>query len=204
MYRHYNYNDYTNSFAIYHSWLQDFELHRYNSYRREEEKIRYCIRHGVLREELSLLCGIEAFEVKFNTNKSGRLFLSNQTDDTTKLYFSLATSHDQFALLITPEIHSGIDIEKINYLSYREVNSIAAFFNPKEQAYFQSIGESSYLNAFYKIWTGKECLIKSGIPDVWKSTIIPVDDTIVNTTNFSFHWQIAETEYMMCVATKHI
>ncbi len=115
---------------------------------------RFITARAALRSILSLYIKISPKDIQFLSSSHGKLFLEN-----TSLQFNLSHSHDLAIYAIAQNAQVGIDLEKIRE-RYNEAVA-KRFFSPTEYSRFTSLSKEEQLPEFYRIWTGKEALVKA-------------------------------------------
>ena len=135
--------------------LNPIELARAKRFRFIEHCDRYVIARGVLRSILHLYTGIPATDMEFILNKHGKPYLK---DNVLNLQFNVSHSHDWVVYAVTMQKEVGIDIEKIKPQFDEAVAK--RFFSLPEYIALMTLPEIERTTAFYRIWSGKEAVIK--------------------------------------------
>lgn len=93
--------------------------------------------------------GCDLKDLKFTPH--GKPFLK------TGPHFSIA--HDaNWVLVAFADLDLGIDVQA---MVPRNISTLVARFHPEEQEYLNALSEKEQLQAFYRIWTRKESLLKA-------------------------------------------
>ncbi|HSW70077.1 MAG TPA: 4'-phosphopantetheinyl transferase superfamily protein [Gammaproteobacteria bacterium] len=142
--------------------LQDFftilnqdEKERAMRFRFEEHSQRFIIARGVLRCILSRYTAIPAEKIEFITNARGKPYLKNNLS----VQFNVSHSHDWAVYALTKEAEIGVDIEKIE--THFTEGVARKFFSPEEYTRLMNLSEEEKIPAFYRLWAGKEAVIKA-------------------------------------------
>jgi len=120
-----------------------------------EDRDRYIVAHGSLRNILSGYLDCKPNQLAFSTNKYGKPALERY-----HLEFNLSHSGD-FALVAVAKDHKvGVDVERIR--SDMEFESIARrFFSPSEVSEVLALPLKQRDLGFFNCWTRKEAYIKA-------------------------------------------
>ncbi len=177
-----NINIHDNTVHIWRLCLSDFtqdshklakllspdELDRAKRFHFPIHQERFTITRGLLRKTLSLYTGIAPEALLFHYGEHGKPFLDSD------LKFNVSHSHDMAVFAFTVHKEIGIDIEKTE-ASFKE--SVAKrFFSPAEYHELMQLPDTERVIAFYKIWSGKEALIKT----LGKGLYTPLDSFTVS------------------------
>ncbi len=136
--------------------LHENEMERARRFRFDPHRQRFIIAHGVLRRILSFYTAISPEHIDFTLGPRGKPYLKYNTSD---LQFNVSHSHDMVVYAITQQAEIGIDIEKIEPDFNEEVAK--RFFSEKEYAELMRLPESERIPVFYRLWSGKEAIIKA-------------------------------------------
>ncbi|MCB0764571.1 MAG: 4'-phosphopantetheinyl transferase superfamily protein [Flavobacteriales bacterium] len=140
----------------YRSLLDDAECERAARFRSEQDRDRYVIGHGMLRELLGLHLGEDPTEVRMERGPYGKPYIPGHP-----LHFNLSDTKDAVLIAITRNEEVGADIETMT----RTVDHAAVsehYFTPEEIEDIRAATESK--RRFLELWTRKEAVLKaSGI-----------------------------------------
>jgi len=129
------------------------------SFFREEDRNRFIVAHGLLRELLGRYLSVSPAELRFSVNAFGKPALILQTDDQ-PLIFNLAHSGDVILYAVTRSRNVGIDVEKIQ--PDLDVMELAqSQFAEQEVECLQALDPTERRDAFFRVWTCKEAYIKA-------------------------------------------
>ncbi len=123
------------------------ERGRYKSFKYRSDKIRFLERHIVLRNILEKYINIKADKIKFTYNKFGKPSIKDNN-----IFFSISKAEGFFIIVVSNK-EVGIDAEKIKKI--KDLGAASIFCAKDEMDYIKNNP-----NAFLKIWTLKESLIK--------------------------------------------
>jgi 4'-phosphopantetheinyl transferase len=145
----------------YYSWLSEGEKGRAHRLRPEPVKARFINAHGVVREILGRYLHQPAEKIEFDATLSGKPILSGESAIIDPgLYFNLSHSEDLLVLAVSQGFELGIDVERIK----AEIDHTAIsghFFAPEEMDWLRSLAPENQVEAFYRIWTCKEAVLKA-------------------------------------------
>ena len=143
--------------AFYNTLLDDDEKTRADKFYFPLHKTRFIAGRGQLRMILSYYMAIDPAQLLFSYTDKKKPFIANQNFP--KYQFNLSHSRDQLILAITLGYMIGVDIE---YAEEKSILSLSQrFFSPLEQNYLASLNSAEQLKEFYRIWVGKEALLKA-------------------------------------------
>ncbi len=135
--------------------LSQAETDRSTRYRFEQDRLRFVIRRGILRQLLSRYTGISPVDIEYCINPHGKPSLLHH-----KLLFSVSHSQDRIAYALSKEKEIGVDIEQVRPMP--DLAQLAkTWFSLEECAGLFSVHPSQQLESFYHIWTQKEAFIKA-------------------------------------------
>lgn len=125
----------------------------------EQDRKRFIVGRGLLREILSCYLGITAKELQFCYGWRGKPALAEKFGDS-KLCFNLSHSQGLALYAVTCDRPIGIDVEYLRPIA--EVEQIAvSFFSASENAVLHNLPLSQKQLAFFSCWTRKEAYIKA-------------------------------------------
>jgi len=137
------------------SHLSADESQRAARFRFHEDRKRFIISHGCLRDILSRYLNCPPGQLIFSTNDYGRPYLKSY-----ELEFNLSHSGDFALLAITRDRKVGVDLER--FRPEMEFESIARrFFSPNEVSELLALPLEQREAAFFNCWTRKEAYIKA-------------------------------------------
>jgi 4'-phosphopantetheinyl transferase len=139
--------------------LSQDELARVRSIHSELGKRRFISSRGILRSILARYLEVSPGEVSFRYGSYGKPFLAKSFENA-GMEFSLSHSRDSMILGVTLEQRIGVDAEYSTRLP--ETQAIARkFFSSEESELIQSSVGDARDEAFFRIWTGKEAVLKA-------------------------------------------
>jgi 4'-phosphopantetheinyl transferase len=153
--------------AAFYSLLSADEKARAERFYFSRDRNRYIAGRGLLRTFLAGYLQVAPSQVQFHYGPCGKPGLS-ATFDHKALQFNLSHSHHLALYAFSWERRVGIDIEQIRPLP-DEDRFAGEIFSPRECAYLRSLSGAQKREAFFKLWTGKEALVKAsgkGWPDM--------------------------------------
>jgi 4'-phosphopantetheinyl transferase len=128
------------------------------SFRRESQKQRYTITHGLLRSILGWYVGCRAEDIVFRYGPKGKPSL--QCPSKPALYFNLAHSEQCALYGFCQGSELGVDLEFIRELP--EAETLAKqFFSEQEATEIHNVSSTLRTEAFLNCWTRKEAYVKA-------------------------------------------
>jgi len=147
-------------------YLSMDELRRADRYRRELDRCRYVVAHGVLRELLADYTAQTPRDVSFGYTAAGKPFLMDDQGEQ-RLRFTLSHSGEWAVVALALSTEVGIDIEQIDLDV--SVEAVAErFFSRNESEVLREVPPEQRTAAFFAAWTRKEAYVKArgeGISD---------------------------------------
>ncbi len=136
--------------------LDENEIARAKRFHFDEHRQRYIVAHAVLRKILSLYTAISPEKMEFVLGPRGKPYLKENKWD---LQFNVSHSHDRIVYALTHHVEVGVDIEKIE--PHFDEGVAKRFFSAKEYAELMTLPEEKKISAFYRLWAGREAVIKA-------------------------------------------
>jgi 4'-phosphopantetheinyl transferase len=142
--------------SLYRDFLTEEEVARAERIR-DNALSRYAIiSRGFMRALLGDRLGISPSDVSIATLKYGKPVLT--TTMNSGLAFNISHSHNILVMAVSEKNPVGIDIEMIDP-SANPVQASSVAFAQDEKEYLEK--STDPLSDFYKIWTGKEAILKA-------------------------------------------
>jgi 4'-phosphopantetheinyl transferase len=143
---------------IFESFLSPDELARANRFHFTEDRTRFVVARGLLRNLLAAYLGISCAELRFSYGAKGKPFLL--LDGQTQINFNLSHSHGRAAFAFSRGRELGIDLEYVK--EDFEAELIATrFFSRSEVLALRAVPAELRNQAFFNCWTRKEAYIKA-------------------------------------------
>ncbi len=148
--------------------LDQAEQQRAARYYHERDRHAFVLARGQMRYLLARYCDVGAASIRFVASPSGKPRLAADLPCATRISFNLSHSGGRALLAVTDGAELGVDLEchdrKTDVLSLAE-----HYFSVPEREAVASAEESARVTTFFRIWTGKEAVIKAhgeglGIP----------------------------------------
>ena len=137
-------------------WLNAEETDRMHRYQSLCQREHFVLGRILLKLILSNYVDCAPSEFSFNTDKHGKLFLSNQSS----LFFNLSHSHERLVVAVSRFRDLGVDIELID--EKRATIKIAKrYFSSSEFQDLYNLPRSLRVKRFYELWTLKESVLKA-------------------------------------------
>ncbi len=142
-------------------WLSDEEKKRARRMRVESLRRRFSIAHGVVREILGGYLHQPPADIEFEITPSGKPILGGRSANLNPmLQFNFSHSDELLLLAVCQGYELGIDVE----LMSKEIEHGAIsrhFFALDEISWLQSLAPEHQAEAFYRLWTCKEAVLKA-------------------------------------------
>ena len=140
-------------------WLTADERERAERFRFAEERRRFTIRRGLLREVLAGYLGREPGALCLEAGSHGKPALAGE-DNPAGLRFSCSHSADLGLLAVARGRELGVDLECHRPMP-DALQMAAQFFAPGEVAELRRVPTAAQLHTFYECWTRKEAFVKA-------------------------------------------
>lgn len=134
--------------------LTQEEMTRAERFQFEIHRRRFIEARAALRCILSLYLSILPHDIPLMATPNGKLYIEHS-----HLFFNLSHSENLAIYGFTFNNEVGVDIEKIR-ASYND-KLAQRYFSTEEYAEFSKLPEEQKTADFYRIWTGKEAVIKA-------------------------------------------
>jgi len=154
--------------------LQADEIQRANRFRFAMHRRRFINARATLRSILSHYLNIIPQKIQISYSETGKPYLPGA-----ELHFNLSHSHELALFAFTYQTTVGVDLEKIRE-DYNE-DIAQRFFSAQEYEIFSKLLPQEKLIDFYRIWAGKEAVVKAlgqGIGFSLASFTIPLEPKI--------------------------
>ncbi|HEY0069552.1 MAG TPA: 4'-phosphopantetheinyl transferase superfamily protein [Chloroflexia bacterium] len=164
--------------------LSEDERDRSGRFYFEEDRRRFIVGRGVLREMLGRYLAVGPHELQFRYGPYGKPELAGDE----ALSFSVSHARHFALYAFTWGCKVGIDIEYIRPTDHMEL-IIERHFTAREKAVLQSLSGSRKLEAFFVCWTSKEAYLKAngrGLTQALESIDValhPTEDTRMFSVN---------------------
>jgi 4'-phosphopantetheinyl transferase len=132
------------------------EVARANRFVRAQDRTSFILTRAALRHLLGQAVGVPPGELAFSSGAYGKPFLTGSRN----IQFNVSHSGSLALVGISAERPIGVDIE----LMREKVDELALardFFCEREHRYLATLAGDAQLEAFYKIWTCKEAVLKA-------------------------------------------
>ena len=140
-------------------FLSKDEVERANRFYFERDRMQFIMRRGILKQIIAKYLAIEPKNLLFEYNRFGKPFLIG---DSLKHDFRFNMSHSKNIALycIGYQKDVGIDIEYIREdFEFQQI--IDRFFSPRAPDFLQKLPTDKRREAFFRIWTRKEAVLKA-------------------------------------------
>lgn len=161
------------------------ERSRAARFRFAEDRHRFTVAHGRLRQVLAAHVGGDASALQFDSGPHGKPFLRGH-----RVEFSLSHSGD-IVLIALASLPVGADVERV--IEREGLKGVAAeFFTAGERMWLRA--QADQIRAFYRLWTIKEAALKAdgrGIPAGLRETAVDLS-TLEQVSVEGRRWSIRE------------
>ena len=140
-------------------FLSRDEVERANRFYFERDRMQFIVRRGILKQIIANYLAIDPKNLLFEYNRFGKPFLIT---DSLKhdLRFNMSHSKNMAIYCIGYQKDVGIDIEYIQEdFEFHQI--IDRFFSLNEKKHIQKITIDKRREAFFRIWTRKEAVLKA-------------------------------------------
>jgi 4'-phosphopantetheinyl transferase len=125
----------------------------------EQDRIRFIVRHGILRMILGYYLGVEAGELRFFYGRNGKPRLADTFGKDTIL-FSMSSSKELGLYGFTRNCEIGVDVERVRDIP--EMDQIVdRIFSEREAQVYRALPEHLKREALFACWTRKEAFVKA-------------------------------------------
>jgi 4'-phosphopantetheinyl transferase len=154
--------------ALCRGWLSEDERARAARFVRPEDQVHFALAHGGLRAVLARYLAVEPATLRFQLGPTGKPALLEQAHAGDDLHFNLCHSHGRMLVAVAHGRAVGIDLEQVR--ENVDVLKLAErFYTVAEYEWMKSHAPSKHALQFYRLWVGKEALLKgqgAGIPSL--------------------------------------
>ena len=119
----------------------------------------FIIGRGVLRRLLARYVGCSPAELRLAASPHGKPFMAMNAD-ADRIAFNLSHSGDYCVLAITRDRQIGVDLERIE-ARIEDMVSNPQIFTDKESEQLIALPQPQQVEAFFRLWTCKEALLKA-------------------------------------------
>lgn len=134
--------------------LSSEELERSARFINPQDRHRYVVSRGRLREILSWYASTSPRQIQFRYGEHGKPYLV----DPTSISFNLSHSGHLAAIAVSTLFDLGVDIERLRPV---RPNLPERYFSAPEIAGLAELEGEAWQNAFFRCWTRKEAFIKA-------------------------------------------
>ncbi|WP_414582366.1 4'-phosphopantetheinyl transferase HetI [Scytonema sp. PCC 10023] len=139
--------------------LSSDEVCRAKRFYKEQHRQRFIAGRGILRTILGRYLGVEAQQLQFSYESSGKPVLADTFADS-KLSFNLTHSVGLALCAVSCDRLVGVDLEYIRPIS--DVLALAKrYFSPAEYAVMCGLPPNKMQEVFFRYWTCKEAYLKA-------------------------------------------
>ncbi|HEX3855398.1 MAG TPA: 4'-phosphopantetheinyl transferase superfamily protein [Polyangiaceae bacterium] len=135
------------------------EQERASTYRSTDDRQRFVIGRGILRQLAASYLGLHPTEVTFEYGALGKPRLRTP-GGSRELAFNVAHSGQLILLAFSSGRPVGIDVERLRTLD-DSLRDVPRRFSPQEQVYLQRATQSQAGRRFFDLWTRKEAVAKA-------------------------------------------
>jgi 4'-phosphopantetheinyl transferase len=145
-------------------WLSVDERDRAQRFHFEEDRVRFVVARGMLREILGSYLSKSAANITFCLCKGGKPAIPGRP-----LHFNVSHSHDLLLCAITPNREVGVDVERLR--SIDELEAIAnQFLSARDWAMLANLPVERREREFFHCWTRMEARVKAAGVGLWSTS----------------------------------
>jgi 4'-phosphopantetheinyl transferase len=139
--------------------LSDEEKNQFVRFRYSQERKRFIVCHGAVRQILAMNTGKPINKLQIEENPFGKPVIWKK-DGGVEIQFNYSHSENLAVCAVSPTRNVGVDIEFIHpFIDMDQM--VAQYFSYEENAYFQSVDSKRKLRTFFTIWCRKEAFTKA-------------------------------------------
>ncbi|WP_164101354.1 4'-phosphopantetheinyl transferase family protein [Candidatus Laterigemmans baculatus] len=127
---------------------------------RDRDRRRFIVGRGMLRRTLGVALEKDPGRIAFTYAAQGKPTVEDRMGTGRSLQFNLAHSDRLAMLALTVDDPVGIDIERVRPVKLRD-GIVRKHFSPVERETFQRLPEDVRQEAFFRVWTRKEAIVKA-------------------------------------------
>ena len=139
--------------------LSGAEVDKMEQYRFEDDRKRFIIGRGKLRQMIAKQTNLAAHDIHLKTNAQGKPALANQALEA-DWHFNISHSGDYIVIALTQAAAIGIDVE----FAGRDMDFLPIakrFFAASEYEYLNRCPREMQRDTFFHLWTCKESVVKA-------------------------------------------
>ncbi len=140
-------------------FLTESEKNRLVRFRYSQERNRYIVCHGAVRQILARYLGKPYAMIKVEQTPSGKPYIPKKGGGV-EIQFNYSHSEDLAICALSPDLNLGIDIQFIHPFMDLE-KLVATYFSEEERLFFESVEKNNSLHQFFTLWTRKEAFVKA-------------------------------------------
>jgi len=151
--------------AAYERTLAADERARADRFRHSEDRRRFVVRRGVLREVLGSRTGTAPRDVVVRRTALGQPYLDMRDmgemrdPNEAPIRFSVSQSGDVALIAVTNGVRVGVDVERVDRTA--DVDALARdCCSPRERSELAALPVATRRRAFFEMWTRKEAVAK--------------------------------------------
>jgi 4'-phosphopantetheinyl transferase len=132
------------------------EIARANRFHFAKDRTSFILTHAALRKLLGKAVGLPPKQIAFDAGPYGKPYLATKPE----LHFNLSHSGSLALIGISASRPIGVDIEAMRE-NIDELALARSFFCENEYRFLTTLEGETRMQAFYKIWTCKEAVLKA-------------------------------------------
>ncbi len=139
--------------------LSEEERNQFVRFRYSQERKRFIICHGAVRQIMASYIGKPSYRIKIEANQNGKPVIWKK-EGGVEIQFNYSHSEDLAVCAVTPTRNVGVDIEFIHpFVNVEEL--VKSNFSFEENKFFEAVDSRQKLNMFFTFWCRKEAFIKA-------------------------------------------
>lgn len=144
--------------SVLWSVLSDHERRRAEGFRFDDDRRRFVVGRGRLRQVLAERLAVSPADLRFDYGEAGKPQLANA--GSAEFGFNLSNAGDVALLAISDGPTVGVDLEPMGPVKDRDAVA-RHFFSPLERAALTALPDSLRDAGFLRCWTRKEAFVKA-------------------------------------------
>jgi 4'-phosphopantetheinyl transferase len=141
-------------------WLPPDEMTRADRFVRRDDRGRWIVAHGVLRQLLARYCGVAPGNLAFDHGAAGKPAIVLPGGPLKTITFNLAHSHGRALLAVASGLAIGVDLERQRD-DFDPLPIAHRFFCGAERAAIGAATANRRRDAFFRHWVAKESVLKA-------------------------------------------
>ena len=135
------------------------EKNRHFGFKFPQDRRRYAVSRGALRQILARYLGIHPSGVNFGYGPSGKPFLAGSSKEN-ELKFNLSHCDDLVVIAVSCGRDVGVDVEKVREVPEQE-SIMGRYLSEEDRLFIRATDGHERTRSFFRIWTRREAAAKA-------------------------------------------